>query len=75
MTTTIVAMFRGEPEDLQDANVTAVHYASRRRLVGNQLTVWYVCETDNYEAALTSVMDSIDIGQVENCGCDLLSIG
>jgi hypothetical protein len=75
MTTTITSIFSGKPENLKDALCTAIHYASRRRLAGHELTVRYICETDDYDAAMTATMDSIDIEQVANCRCELVSIG
>jgi hypothetical protein len=71
---TITVAFQGEPENLQDASVCAIHFASTRRFVGNRLIAKYVCETDNYDQAMTSVMESINIDQVEELGCELLWI-
>lgn len=72
--TTITATFRGKPDELKDASVCAIHYASTRRLTGDLLTVSYICETDDYEKAFSDVMDSIDIARVELCNCELVSI-
>lgn len=47
--TTITVAFQGEPEQLKDAIVCAVHFASRRRIVGNRLIAQYICETDDYD--------------------------
>jgi len=75
MTTTITVTFRGKPEDLKNANVFAIHSASRRHLVGDRLTAIYVCETDDYDTAMDRVHDAIDVDQVERFHCELVSIG
>lgn len=75
MTTTITATIQGEPENLRDASVCAVRFASTRRFADHRLTVRYICETEDYEAALTQAMENIDLEQVERFDCELVSIG
>ena len=75
MTITITATIQGEPENLRDACLCAVRFASTQRFSGNRLELGYICETDDQEMALTQVLESIDLEQVERCSCELVSIG
>ena len=72
---TITVVIQGQIENLKDASMLGVHFASTKRIQGDKLTASFICETEDREQALQETMECINLQELERCECDLLSIG
>lgn len=68
---TITVTLKGQHEFLKDALVSACHYYSTSNVNGDMAVLTYISETDDYDAALMEVLDSINVRQLENLGIDV----
>lgn len=62
--TQIKAVFSGKTHDLEMALFCAIKYASHKNIIGTQLHVTWICETEDYEEALQDCMDSVRMDQL-----------
>lgn len=72
--TTITVQLQGKLENLKDALVCAAHYSSTSIIVGNVLTLSYICETSDRDQAVSNTQDCIDPEQIESLNVELVSI-
>lgn len=71
--TRIKAIFEGMPEFLEMAAFSAVSNYSIKKIVGSRLFVTWICETEDYETALSECMECVDLDALFNV--DMVSIG
>lgn len=71
--TRIKAIFEGMPQDLEMAGFSAVSNYSIKKIVGNRLFVTWICETEDYESALSECMEEVHLDSLFNV--ELVSIG
>lgn len=71
--TRIKAIFEGMREDLEMAELSAVSNFSFKKIVGNRLFVTWICETEDYESALTDCMEKVNLDSLFRV--ELVSMG
>lgn len=71
--TRIKAIFEGMPEYLEMAGFSAVSNFSFKKIVGNRLFVTWICETEDYETALSQCMEDVNSDSLFRV--ELVSIG
>ena len=74
--TTIKAQFSAKDQsNLETALVFGIKHTSTKQLAGNSLFVSWICETDNYEQALSDCMESVNMDEMDSLGVDVVTIG
>lgn len=73
--TTITVQLQGNPENLKDVLVWAVHYYSAKKIVKNLLILTYIWEEKDPDKALEGTQDCIDLDELDKFNVELVSIG